>query len=75
MSQDDMMPVEPTPETMWTLSDDRRRVRMSLPPLPIAHFPEPLQVHMDFDAAAVDELMDHLFRLRADVLPAPKPRN
>ena len=55
-------------EQMWTLSDDLETLRLQLPPLPIDGMPEPLRVHLDFDAAMVDEILQRLTVLaRADV--------
>ncbi|WP_428667585.1 hypothetical protein [Reyranella sp.] len=59
------------PERMWTLSDDRETVRLQLPSLPIAGIPEPLRIHLDFDAETVDEIIKRLTALRAQMLPAP----
>ena len=59
------------PERMWTLSDDRETVRLQLPPLPIAGMPEPLHIHLNSDAAGVDEMIERLTALWAHMLPAP----
>jgi len=58
-------------ERMWTLSDDLETVRLQLPPLPIDGMPEPLRVHLDFDAEMVDEILQRLTLLRAQMLPSP----
>ena len=60
-------------EQMWTLLPDRKTVRLQLPGLPIAGIPEPLDVHMDFDVGTVEEMIDRLLKLRAQMLP-PLPR-
>ena len=39
---------------MWTLSGNRKTVRLKL--LPVAGLPEPLRVNMDLDAGTVDRL-------------------
>jgi hypothetical protein len=57
-------------ERMWTLSGDRETVRLQLPPLPIAGMPEPLRVHLDFDAEMVDEILQRLTVLRSQMLPS-----
>ena len=57
---------------MWTLSDDRRTVRLQLPPLPVDDVSIPLDVFMDFDADAIDKTLDRLIVLRARMLPAPQ---
>ena len=58
-------------ERMWTLSDDLETVRLQLPPLPIDGIPEPLRVHLDFDAELVDEILQRLTLLRAQMRPSP----
>jgi hypothetical protein len=69
MSEHDEMPFTITPEEAWKLSGDRKSIRFPLPPLPIVGLPEPLQVHLDFDAEALDEMMDRLAVLCAQMLP------
>ena len=59
-------------ERMWTLSGDGETVRLQLPPLPIAGMPEPLRIHLDFDAETVDEILQRLSLLRAKMLPVPR---
>ena len=58
-------------ERMWTLSDDAETVRLQLPPLPLDGIPEPLRIHLDFDAAMVDEILLRLTLLRSQMAPAP----
>jgi hypothetical protein len=70
-----MMPIEAPQEQMWTLSEDRRYVRLSLPPLPIEGLPEPARVNMDFDAGTIDQIIERLSVLRAKMLPAPAKPN
>ena len=41
---------------MWTLSGNRKTVRLKLPPPPVAGLPGPLRVNMDLDAGTVDDL-------------------
>jgi hypothetical protein len=65
----DGMPVEGLAE-MFTLLD-RETVRLKLPDLTVAGIPEPLQLHLDFDAASVDEMLERLTTLRTQMLPAP----
>jgi hypothetical protein len=60
------------PERMWTLADDRQTVPLQVPPLRIAGMPEPLRIHLDFDAEIVDEIPQRLSVLRSQMLPAPK---
>lgn len=66
----DDMPVEQGPGEMFVLLD-RETVRLNLPPLPMAGMDEPLRIHLDFDAASVDEMLERLTMLRAQMLPAP----
>jgi hypothetical protein len=68
--RDVMIPVESNCATMWTLSADRRSVRLALPPLRLAGMPEPLTVYMDFDAEAVDAMLERLSISRSQMLPA-----
>ena len=58
-------------ERMWTLSGDRKSIRMQVPPLRLAGVPKPLSIHLDFDAAIVDELLQRLTVLRSRMVPAP----
>ena len=60
----DMMPVAAEPEAMLKLSADHRAVRLTLPPLPITGLPEPLNVHMEWDAETVDAMVARLAVLR-----------
>jgi hypothetical protein len=56
---------------MWTLSDDRQSVKLSLPPLPLHGLPEPLRVTIDFEADMVEEILARLTLLRRQMLPEP----
>jgi hypothetical protein len=42
MKRKDMTPVEIDATAMWTLSPDRRSIRLTLPRLPLAHMAQPL---------------------------------
>ena len=64
------MPVNMSAEQSWTLSDDRKCVRLQLPPLAIPGMAEPLSIHLDCDAAMVDEILQRLTVLRLQMLPA-----
>jgi hypothetical protein len=57
---------------MWTLSADRKRVRLNIPSITIAGLSEPLQLHFDFDAKAADAILNRLTRLRVQMEPAPQ---
>ena len=68
MSND--MPVEQSPAEMFILLDCDT-VRLQLPPLPISGILEPLRIHLDFAAGMVDEILQRLSVLRAQMLPGP----
>ena len=51
------------------LSEDRASLRFHLPPVPIEGQPEPVRVHLDFDAAMVAELIERLKMLYAQMEP------
>jgi hypothetical protein len=68
----DRMPIQARQAEVWTLSADRRLVRMQLPELAIGGLPKPLRIHLDFDAATVDEILLRLTELRAQMLPPPE---
>ena len=59
-----MMPIETDPETMWALTADRQAVRLTVPPLPLVGLSEPLRVHLDFEADAIDVMIERLVTLR-----------
>ena len=60
--------------TIWTLSRDRKTVRMALPPLPLPGMPEPIMLLMDIKAQTVDAMIERLTILRSQMLPAlPAP--
>jgi hypothetical protein len=42
-----------------------------VPDLPMEGVAEPLRIHLDFDAESVDERLERLTALRAQMLPAP----
>jgi hypothetical protein len=74
----EMMPIEHDQAQMWQLSTDRRRVRMELPPLRVEGLRDRLRVKLDFDAGVVDQMIERLLVLRAQMLPAlpaPTKRN
>jgi hypothetical protein len=64
---DAMMPVE-ADQMMWTLSLDHTTVRLTLPALPLEGMSEPLKVHLEFDAGAVDAILEGLILLRGQML-------
>jgi hypothetical protein len=66
------MPAEEGAASMWRLLDDQRTVRFQLPKLALDGRPEPLSVYLNFDAEAVDEILQRLSELRARMLPPPR---
>jgi hypothetical protein len=68
MDQDDVLPVDVAKEMVWTLSPDRKTVRLSLPPLPLDGLREPIKVDMDLDVATVDAILDRLVDLRSQMV-------
>jgi hypothetical protein len=78
MDPKNMMPVEMGDQTMWTLSSDRKTIRLALPPLPLAGMAEPIRAVVDFDAETVDAMLERLTILQGQMLPplpAPNKRN
>jgi hypothetical protein len=78
MTKEDMRPIVAEHEFMWTLSADRKTVRLALPPLSLDGIPEPITIHMNFDAEMVDAILERLTILRSRMLPplpAPTKRN
>jgi len=69
MSEHDELQFAIKSEEAWQLSGDRKSIRFHLPPLPIVGLNEPLCVHLDFDAESLDEMIDRLAVLRAQMLP------
>jgi hypothetical protein len=59
-------------QEMWTLSADRRRVRLNLPSFTVTGLPKPLQMNFDFDAKAMDAILQRLTRLRVQMEPPPQ---
>ena len=59
------------PANIWTLSEDCRNVRLAIPPVNLAGLAEPLKLFLDFDAGAVDQVIDRLTILRSRMLPPP----
>ena len=58
-------------EQMWTLSEDQEVVRMHLAPVQIEGIPKRVIVSLSFNAANIDEVLERLTVLRAQMLPAP----
>jgi hypothetical protein len=73
MSQDNM--TEPSPEEMWSLSADRKTVRLAVPPVHVASLLEPIRGLVDFDAEGVDEMLKRLIVLRARMPEVDKQAN
>ena len=75
---DHMKSIDAEQEPVWSLLPRLRYVRLQLPPLPVEGLPTPINIHLDFDAGTVDEMLDRLTVLRAQMLPKPpgaKKRN
>jgi len=66
-----MMPIQIDTATMWTLNADRRSIRLTLPRLPLDDMAQPLTIALDIEASTVDEMIDRLTVLRAQMLPTP----
>ena len=78
LAVDDMKPIDADQKQVWSLLPGRKYVRLQLPPLPVEGLPTPINIHLDFDAGTVDEMLDRLTILRAQMLPklpAAKKRN
>ena len=52
------MPVASNQEVSWNLSDDRKTVRLDIPPLRLARIRQPIVVQICFDAMAVDTILN-----------------
>jgi hypothetical protein len=74
MKRKDRIQVELSADDLWTLSKDRKAVRMAIPPLPVAGLSEPLQVYVAFDAGMVDETLTRLAMLRREMRPPSQRR-
>lgn len=68
----DQIWVHAAPAQMWTLSPDRKQVRMEVPLLSLEGTSEPLRIHLDFDAETADAILDRLTVLRSQMLPGPR---
>jgi hypothetical protein len=58
-------------EEMWTLGDDRRTMRLTMPPVNVTK-PGPVSIRIEFDAEALDAILARLTRLRLQMLPPPQ---
>jgi hypothetical protein len=56
---------------LWRLSDDKRTVRLCLPPMKLASVKRPLEIHFDFEVEMVDQILHRLSELRLQMLPRP----
>ena len=68
-----MADVQIQQQEMWTLADDRRTVRLTLPEVTVTK-PGPVSIRIDLDAVAIDAILARLTRLRVQMMPPP-PRN
>jgi hypothetical protein len=64
------MPIDLGRQT-WTLSKDRSVVCLSVPLLRLGGVSAPRKVHVNFNAAAIDQIIERLSVLRTQMLPAP----
>jgi hypothetical protein len=69
MDPENRMLVDFDAATMWTLSEDRTEVRLALPPIALEGLPKPLELFVDFDAKAVDQILARLSVLRVKMRP------
>jgi len=70
-----MMPVEHDMQRMWQLAADGRSVRLSLAGLPVTGLAQPIRVNIDFETGAVDQIIERLSVLRAQMNPRLPPAN
>jgi hypothetical protein len=68
------LPLDAAQDEMWILARDCRSVHMTLPPFAVAGMSGPLTVHVEFDTRTIDEILQRLSVLRAQMLP-PLRRN
>ena len=66
------LPLNAAQAQIWTLAGDCRSVHMTLPSFPVAGMPEPLTVHVEFDTHTIDDILQRLSVLRAQMLPPLK---
>jgi len=64
-------PVKQDKSEMFSLLNPQT-MRVQLPALAVGGLSEPLRIHLDFNAAAVDDMLLHLTILRLQMLPAPQ---
>jgi hypothetical protein len=69
MDSEDMMSVDLDVGAMWTLSEDHATVRLRLPPVVLEGLPRALELHLDFDIDAVEEILARLSALRVKMRP------
>jgi hypothetical protein len=65
------MLVQESAGSLWSLSYDRRTVRLQVPPLMLEGQDEPLKIHLDFDAESIDLILQRLTELRVKMVPPP----
>ena len=64
-----MTPLQTDAAAMWTLGADRTTVRLTLPPVPLAGLEKPLELFVDLDAKAVDQILAQFSVLRVKMRP------
>lgn len=70
MSSEVSVPITIDADRLWVLRSPTT-VRFSLPSVPLDGQPEPLLVHLDLDAEAVEETIARLVELRKQMEPKP----
>ena len=65
MSDDGTMAANIHIGDLWTLNEDRRSVKLSLPPIPFEGLPEQLRLTVDFEADMVEDMIQRLTEIRA----------
>jgi hypothetical protein len=75
MKPHETMPLAIDTAMMWTLNADKKSVRLTLPPLPLAGQAKPLFVVLNFGTATVDEIIDRLLSLRGQMQPRLEARS
>jgi hypothetical protein len=69
MDPENRMLVDFDAAVMWTLTEDCTEVRLALPPIALEGLPKPLELFVDFDAKAVDQILARLSVLRVKMRP------
>jgi hypothetical protein len=68
MAKELYTPIDVDPARMFVLTGDRKMVRLNVPPLRVASSAQRLRIHLDFDAGTIDNVLERLKILRAEML-------